>query len=97
MSFEEHREKYNLQPLFEVQPTPLPRQIVKQLNRHGKGPAGKTCGECDHLLQLDRGYRKRFFKCELYGRSSSAASDWRKKWPACGQFKELRGDDDDAK
>jgi hypothetical protein len=52
---------------------------------YGWGPEGARCGDCAHLIwQL--GYSKRYFKCELSGITHGPASDWRKKWRACGAF-----------
>lgn len=48
----------------------------------------KTCGECSHLLRIEY-HLKTYFKCELYGVSMSASTDWRKKWAACGKFSQL--------
>lgn len=51
---------------------------------------GHTCGECSNLEEKlwDRVYRK----CMVYGDSNSEASDWAKKWEACGMFnKEYSG------
>lgn len=44
-----------------------------------------TCGECSNLRQYhykSRGYRK----CKVYGDTRSVASDWAKKYTACGCF-----------
>ena len=46
---------------------------------------GKRCGDCQHLRTYQQGQR-RWFKCELYGTSASVATDWVKKWDACGLF-----------
>lgn len=46
---------------------------------------GKKCGECHHLTTYQQGLR-RWFKCDIYGQPSSVATDWRKKWQACGLF-----------
>ena len=46
---------------------------------------GKKCGDCPHLLTYKQGDR-RWFKCRLYGTSASIATDWVKKWTACGLF-----------
>ena len=57
--------------------------------RFGECP-GKKCGECSNLIECM--YDKKYFKCRHYSLSSSEASDWRKKWPACGLFdKEYNG------
>lgn len=57
--------------------------MVKQ---HGSGPIDTTCGQCGHLRD-----EYRYFKCEVYGASASEATDWRKKWDACGAFKRKGG------
>ena len=47
--------------------------------------AGHTCGECRHFISGT--YHDRILqKCDLYGLTHSAASDWIKRWPACGLF-----------
>ena len=43
---------------------------------------GKRCGDCCHLIE--RVYNNKYFKCEIYGLSRSTATDWAKKWVACG-------------
>lgn len=45
---------------------------------------GERCGDCSNLVE--RMYDKKYFKCRHYSLSSSEASDWRKKWSACGLF-----------
>ena len=46
---------------------------------------GKTCEDCPHLIR--HCYRgKNYYKCGVYGDSSSEATDWRLKWTACGGF-----------
>lgn len=49
------------------------------------------CEECQHLIKGR--YNTQFFrKCCVYGATHSEASDWRKKWVACGLFnKEWNG------
>lgn len=54
--------------------------------KYGKGPAGQTCDGCVHLVRVAPG-RGTFFKCALYRISRSEATDWRKKWAACGSFR----------
>ncbi len=54
---------------------------------HGHGPEDKTCGECVYLSTYHPG-NQRFFKCDVSGPTRSSASDWRKKWEACGKFKD---------
>ena len=45
---------------------------------------GHKCGECSNMVehQYDKVYRK----CTVYGVSSSEATDWAKRWTACGMF-----------
>lgn len=45
---------------------------------------GHSCGECSNLIEKrrDRVYRK----CIVYGVTNSEASDWAKRWNACGMF-----------
>lgn len=45
---------------------------------------GKTCGECSHI-ECHR-YDKNYYKCSVYGISRSEATDWAKRWTACGMF-----------
>jgi len=45
--------------------------------------AGKTCGECVHLVTHSRATT--WFKCELT-RPGGPTTDWRKTWQACGKF-----------
>lgn len=43
---------------------------------------GHTCGECSNLIEGSWSHKK----CRIYGSTSSEASDWAKRWPACGMF-----------
>ena len=47
------------------------------------GVGSGRCGDCPHLLEGFYHDRK-YFKCLAYGLSHSEATDWRKKWLACG-------------
>ena len=48
---------------------------------------GHTCRECSNLVKGK--YRsKNLIKCKVYGLSHSEASDWAKRWQACGMFNE---------
>ena len=51
---------------------------------------GNTCGECSNFTEYR--YDKRYYKCKVYGCTSSEASDWAKKWLACGMFNRSWGD-----
>ena len=44
---------------------------------------GHTCKECSNLVE---GGWEGFWKCKVYGVTHSEASDWRKKFVACGMF-----------
>ena len=43
---------------------------------------GHVCGECSNLEEGNWGHKK----CKVYGNTSSEASDWAKRWLACGMF-----------
>ena len=49
---------------------------------------GKTCKTCNHLLCYENWNSKRFYKCELWHISNSAATDIRLKNKACGKYEE---------
>ena len=51
----------------------------------GHGPEGAVCGTCVHLRR--RTYVKTYFKCERYGVTRGAATDWRARWRACGLWR----------
>lgn len=60
------------------------RKIELMHHIFGEIPEHK-CGECSNLRQYHynrRGYRK----CKVYGDTRSVASDWSKKYTACGCF-----------
>ena len=46
---------------------------------------GHTCGECSNLVE-GRYHDKILRKCKVYGMTHSEASDWAKRWLACGLF-----------
>lgn len=46
--------------------------------------AGHTCGQCVHLVTYHQS--STWFKCTLTVQTASSATDWRKRWPACGAF-----------
>lgn len=48
----------------------------------GKRP-GHTCQECCNLAKIQAGQRV-VRKCKCYGLSASQATDWSKKFEACG-------------
>ena len=43
---------------------------------------GHTCGECSNFTGRPGSYKK----CKVYGITKSEASDWAKRWIACGLF-----------
>lgn len=46
---------------------------------------GHTCGECSNFVRGK--YRGMMIqKCKVYGMTHSTASDWAKRYPACGMF-----------
>ena len=53
---------------------------------------GHTCGECSNLVHVRVGDIRPLTKCKAYGLTNSAASDWAKRYQACGMFnKEYKG------
>ena len=53
-------------------------------------------GFCDECKFFREGYYhdKKLFKCSIYGLTHSVATDWRKKYVACGLKNKLSCDDD---
>lgn len=51
---------------------------------YGNGPDFATCGECVHLYAVS--YANTYFKCRQGPQSKCTATDWRKRWAACGKF-----------
>lgn len=66
-------------------------RLVKMHGRYGHGEPGVKCGGCAHLVSGGGGSDRTFWKYELYGNTRSEASDWRKRWPACGQYRSEGG------
>lgn len=51
---------------------------------------GCKCGDCSHLEKHT--YNRVYYKCDVFGASSCASSDFRLKWTACGLYnKEYHG------
>lgn len=46
---------------------------------------GHVCGECSNLIAV-RANDRPLHKCQVYGNTSSEATDWAKRWLACGMF-----------
>lgn len=52
----------------------------------------EKCADCSHLYRRD--YGGTYYKCEIYGNSHAATTDWRLKYDACGLFnKKYEGKD----
>lgn len=49
------------------------------------GKTEQLCKDCDHFLR-ERYRDKAYRKCEVYGVTSSEASDWNASYQACGLF-----------
>lgn len=62
--------------------------MIKKIDRmhalFGIDPCRK-CGECPNLV-CGRYRSKILKKCRAYGLTHSQASDWAKRWTACGLF-----------
>ena len=80
-------------PGIETFPNPVPdgkymRQGLKKIAamhaEHG-AVANLQCGGCRNLISAP-GNTINVHKCKMYGVSKSSATDWRKKWAACGLF-----------
>jgi hypothetical protein len=65
----------------------LPPRIRTMHSLYGSTP-GKQCRECIHLVTKE--YANNYFKCNLTKDTGGPASDWRKSWPACGKFEEIK-------
>lgn len=53
--------------------------LMHQVFGYGNG----QCKDCQYFRSRNAGNRK-VFKCAVYGETGSEASDWRKKYKACG-------------
>lgn len=62
------------------------RKIDKMQLLFGTTP-GEKCRDCYHLKGGVNEYRK----CEVYGESSSEATDWALRWNACGLWNKAYG------
>lgn len=59
------------------------RKIDAMHREYGTDCAHK-CADCTNLCVYTA--NKTWYKCAAYGTSSSAATDWTKKWAACGLY-----------
>ena len=55
---------------------------IDLMHRHFGKTDGHCCRECSNLTEGNWGHKK----CRVYGNTSSEASDWAKRWQACGMF-----------
>lgn len=63
----------------------LPKRIRDMHAMYGATP-GRTCIQCAHFLRYH--YGSIWYKCSKSNPTSSASTDWRTRWPACGLFEE---------
>ena len=52
----------------------------------------KKCGDCPYFLAKARGDKRSYSKCFIYGQSSSEATDWSRRYVACGGINMPEGD-----
>jgi hypothetical protein len=64
----------------------IPRSIKSMYFKYRR-TQGKLCRNCKALIHHS-GNTKLYLKCEKYGITNGAATDWRAKWDACGLFEE---------
>ena len=66
---------------------PNPRKIDLMHRQFGKYSSKglHICGECSNFIRY-RYHDKLYRKCTVYGVTSSEASDWARKYEACGMF-----------
>ena len=75
-----------LTTLEPVGPAPA-KQLATMYARHGQAE-GRTCGNCQHLVRGEYNTQT-YFKCKNYTPwTHGPGTDWRKKWNACGLYKE---------
>lgn len=64
-----------------------PRKIELMHQQFGKSAESHICGECSNFRRY-RHHDRFYKKCTVYGETNSEASDWAKKYEACGMFNE---------
>lgn len=68
-----------------VKHTPTGHKLhAAMIRRYGAGPEGQTCRGCKWLRR--NGHSRSYLKCGKTLMTNGPASDWRLKWPACGQY-----------
>ena len=60
------------------------RKITAMHREFGENGAHK-CKDCPNLRTFKAG-KRRDYKCAAYGISCSQATDWAKRWTACGMY-----------
>lgn len=79
--------------MFPKEPVPQPQptrtglyktNLQKMYGAFGKKD-GEKCGNCSYL-DTKFMHNKKYFKCRIVGDTNGPATDWRKKWQACGKF-----------
>lgn len=61
-----------------------PERVNPCVGLFGKGPEGKTCRTCAHLIRKGRG--KTYIKCALRRNTNGPATDHRARWMACAKY-----------
>jgi hypothetical protein len=57
---------------------------IEAMHKHFGKKEGFKCGNCCNLIKKQE--NRTYYKCQVYGCSASIATDWVKKWTACGMF-----------
>ena len=65
----------------------LPLRISSMLRMYGRYE-GECCWTCKHLTVNAQWHPYRYYKCDLFGLDTTASTDWRVGWPACGRWEE---------
>lgn len=62
----------------------VPYSLQVMRLRYGPPPRGVICKTCCHL-QARRVHRT-YYKCDRFGETHGAGTDWRIRWPGCGGY-----------
>lgn len=57
---------------------------IDAMHREYRTDCAHKCADCTNLCVYTA--NKTWYKCMAYGVSASAATDWAKKWTACGLY-----------
>jgi hypothetical protein len=76
---------YELRPQLEAEAKRKAklRKIERMHDLYGRRE-GERCGDCVSLLV--NSCSRDYFKCRRYGLTRGPATDWGKRWIACGKF-----------